>query len=98
MKITLFVILFAFIFCDNLSKYLPLVNKKNEELIECVKEIGTENLKKLVAESQGERINILYYKKKSTLNEEDKLVFRECRKKVFFPELTDKSIQNKICL
>ena len=85
MKYILFLIVLAFISCDPFSDQMIDRIKtyrlaRHEKIIECVKERGSETLKKLITENKELKLGKLI-KGNKDITEEDKEIFQNCRRK-----------------
>ena len=85
MKFILFLIILAFIACFPYNGYLLDKLRRHyiahhEEIIKCIKEEGSETLKKLITENKDIKFGRLNEGNKD-FTEEDKEIFQNCRRK-----------------
>ncbi len=105
MKYIIFLIFLIFIDCSPLdyntsSLNILLLKRKridrNEKILECVKSKGSQTLIKLLSENKGNKIGKFLRENKSTITEEDKILYHGCRKKVISGLKVNRRFRNKI--
>ena len=87
MKYILFLIILTFIACSpNNDETTDKIRRhrlaRHEKIIECIKEEGSETLKKLITENKDQKLGRLI-KGNKDITEEDKEIFLNCRRKAF---------------
>ena len=89
MKTFLLLILFACITSQLSSGKHSIIEEvkkrrqeRNEKIISCINEKGSENLKRIFNENKSQKLGIILRENKESVTHEDRNVFKECRRKV----------------
>ena len=94
MKVILLLILFVFISTQSLPADTPILkeikkrrSERHDQILSCINENGSETLKKVLNDNKDLKFGKALRQNKESITEEDKRVFRECRKKIVFQHI-----------